>query len=36
MKLFDHQRQSLEKTKDQNKVAIEGYEGLYEIERLKI
>lgn len=32
MKLYDHQIKALENTKGQNKVAIEGYEGLYEID----
>lgn len=31
--LYPHQVDSLEQTKDQNRVAIAGYEGLYEIDR---
>ena len=33
MNLFEHQKIALEQTKDQNRVAIKGYEGLYEIDR---
>jgi hypothetical protein len=32
MKLFTHQRQALEATKNYNRVAIKGFEGLYEID----
>lgn len=31
--LYPHQIRALEQTKDQNRVAIKGYEGLYEIDR---
>lgn len=31
--LYAHQTRALEETKDQNRVAIKGYEGLYEIDR---
>lgn len=34
VKLFDHQIKALELTKDKNRVAIKGYEGLYEIDNL--
>lgn len=34
MQLYDHQKQALEETKGMNRVAIKGYEGLYEIDRL--
>lgn len=30
--LFPHQRQSLEMTEDKNRVAVKGYEGIYEID----
>lgn len=33
IKLYPHQIRALEQTKDQNRVAIKGYEGLYEIDR---
>lgn len=33
MKLYPHQQEALNDTADQNKVAIPGYEGLYEIDR---
>ena len=33
IKLYTHQTKALEQTKNQNRVAIKGYEGLYEIER---
>ena len=33
IELFEHQKKALLQTKDKNRVAIEGYEGLYEIDR---
>jgi hypothetical protein len=33
IKLYPHQIESLKQTKEQNRVAIKGYEGLYEIDR---
>lgn len=33
IKLYPHQIRALEQTKDQNRVTIKGYEGLYEIDR---
>ena len=32
MELFKHQQEALEQTKDLNRVAIPGYEGIYEID----
>ena len=32
--LYPHQKEALELTKDKNRVAIKGYEGLYEIDNL--
>lgn len=33
-KLYDHQKKALQETKDKTHVAIEGYEGLYEIDQM--
>lgn len=33
MKLYRHQREALEMCKGKNRVAVKGYEGLYEIDR---
>lgn len=33
VKLYEHQQQALDETTDKNHVPIEGYEGLYEIDR---
>lgn len=36
MKLYKHQSESLERLKEKNRIALPGYEGIYEIDRIGI